>query len=684
MIVALLLSSSAARADEWAEAYKQGQKALIRGDWDSAIQFFQRAIDIRRHSDSHAVTITPVEGVEYLPYYYLAQAYFHSGKPDGMKLALVNLEAERNEGEVQKTEHRNHFNSLERIARQLIPLPPPPPLPVDREVLSRILAMINRKDCAQATQAIDELIARFPADSTLHAVEEWVRASCKAAPEPPPPSVSAESHFENGLKHFLRNEYTDARAQFQLAQETESNPFAADWIRRTDYEINRLNPGPIIHVDPILTPSEPVVLINAPEKTTSTTVELVGKVHVSEGPLIDRVEFTLNGAPILDSSGVRRRAIRPRSHQEDRDLSFSTLIPLRTGPNQIVVTAYPDSTGHPRNEYLTITRQEVWWLKYLKVTLAATALLAIATLLIAKAIKYRIAFVNKYNPYIAGSPILNEKMLFGREKLLKRIMNTVHNNSLLLYGPRRIGKTSLQHELKRRLESLNDPEFLYIPVLIDLQGTSEQRFFRTVMEDVVEVCRPRIPDGSTLSLHVQDPKSEYFGREFSRDLKNLIDALKATTAKQLKLVLLLDEVDVLNTYSDHVNQKLRSVFMKTFADNLVAVMSGSYIKKEWASEGSPWYNFFEEIEVPPLEREAASDLIREPVRGIFRYDPKAILSILEYSEGKPYLIQRFCIHVVNRIIENKRRRVTAADVEAVRDQVLHRSEPVGATSAERI
>ena len=75
--------------------------------------------------------------------------------------------------------------------------------------------------------------------------------------------------------------------------------------------------------------------------------------------------------------------------------------------------------------------------------------------------------------------------------------------------------------------------------------------------------------------------------------------------------------------------------------------------------------FFEEIEVPPLDKEHAVELIRQPVAGIFSYDAVAVTKIIEYSECTPYTIQRYCVNAINRIIEQKRRRVTAGDVEAV-------------------
>jgi hypothetical protein len=151
----------------------------------------------------------------------------------------------------------------------------------------------------------------------------------------------------------------------------------------------------------------------------------------------------------------------------------------------------------------------------------------------------------------------------------------------------------------------------------------------------------------------------------------------------VKLALLIDEVDVLNEYSERINQRLRSIFMKTFSEHLVAIMSGVGIRRTWNSEGSPWYNFFDEIELQALSRDEAEALIRSPVEGVFRYDAAAVELILEHSDLKPYLIQKFCIHAINHIIENRRTTVRAEDVEAVRDAVNFEGRTAGAGTAMR-
>jgi hypothetical protein len=168
------------------------------------------------------------------------------------------------------------------------------------------------------------------------------------------------------------------------------------------------------------------------------------------------------------------------------------------------------------------------------------------------------------------------------------------------------------------------------------------------------------------------PESErYEGRDFSHDLQRVIDELKTRTTRRVKLALLIDEADVLNEYSERINQRLRSIFMKTFSEHLVAIMSGVGVRRIWKSEGSPWYNFFDEVELTPFSREEAEALIRQPVEGIFRYEPEAVQAILEESGLKPYVIQKFCIHAVNRMIEEGRASVTLGDVRAVREMVRH-------------
>jgi tetratricopeptide (TPR) repeat protein len=267
----------------------------------------------------------------------------------------------------------------------------------------------------------------------------------------------------------------------------------------------------------------------------------------------------------------------------------------------------------------------------------------------------------RFNPYVAGAPVREDRMFFGRRELVDRILDTIHNNSLLLYGERRIGKTSIQHQLSLRLKNLDDPQYHFFPVYIDLQGTPEERFFSTMAEDIFHELAP-VLDGLQPARGLG---GAYDHRDFIRDLHAVLRTLKRRTPRKVRLVLLIDEVDELNDYDPRINQKLRSLFMKSFAENLVSVVSGVEIKKQWGKEGSPWYNFFEELEVKPLATEEARRLVEEPIRGMFTLESGVADRIVELTDGKPYLIQKLCISLVTRLHEAHRRKLAVADVDAV-------------------
>src|SRR5262245_24898522 len=84
------------------------------------------------------------------------------------------------------------------------------------------------------------------------------------------------------------------------------------------------------------------------------------------------------------------------------------------------------------------------------------------------------------NPYIVGQPVRNPEMCFGREPLMKRMLSVLHQNSLLLHGERRLGKTTVLLQLELRLHAADDPEYRFKPVYIDLQGIEEAVFFHHI------------------------------------------------------------------------------------------------------------------------------------------------------------------------------------------------------------
>ena len=71
-----------------------------------------------------------------------------------------------------------------------------------------------------------------------------------------------------------------------------------------------------------------------------------------------------------------------------------------------------------------------------------------------------------------------------------------------------------------------------------------------------------------------------------------------------------------------------------------------------------------QIKVEPFRKEAARELIERPIKGLFKLEEGVADHIVEVTGAKPYLIQRICIAVVNRMHEENRRTITLASPTA--------------------
>lgn len=285
------------------------------------------------------------------------------------------------------------------------------------------------------------------------------------------------------------------------------------------------------------------------------------------------------------------------------------------------------------------------------------------------------ALARGFNPYISGEPVRRDDMFFGRRALLQRIIDTLHSNSIMIHGERRIGKTSLLLNLMTALREVNDPEYWFVPVYIDLEGTPQEGFFQLLIEEVLvnietlHHAATEITPKLTELRYYTKQVSSYSDRDFNRDLNRITEALEDygeqhDPGKQLRLILLVDEMDVMSSYDRLIQQQLRRIFMREFAATLGAVVAGIQISKEWDRVESPWFNLFNDIALTPFTREQAIELLVEPVRGYYQYDQAAVEFILDHANGRPYKIQQYGLEAVNHMLAARRRRITLGDVEA--------------------
>jgi tetratricopeptide (TPR) repeat protein len=703
MFVSLLLLVSL-QTQRFYEQYEAGLLALEERRYEEAIVFLSEAVQLKPESSAR-VKLHGVQFKPYFPHYHLASALYLARRFHEARLALDKAFGQREDLDEELAEKMLFLKTtLEEIER-LQALPVPAPLAIELGPLMEHLKnkrhadaiqWLNRMKTMDATNAqLYGFLHRMVAEQqTLQRDLENIqmRYQNQRAQDRATALVEARRALDAGNMveafsyykqvQFLEPDHPEASQflaeyaasaveldpeAYELAlakvaameedrrkQEDLISDLKRDWQSRFE-AVSRILEEQKGQRTPI-SPSQPVLsLVEIGQLSYRILVEYEGPI------LLKRAVLSLNGQPLKEWPLMQKTQFKSALEALLRPEENVLQVDVFSEDDSLYAQSQhhftpPSSSRHKR----PVGSHSLGWMLFL------FSLLLIASYLLLQ-LNQRRAFRSRFNPYIAGAPVLDQDMFYGRGPLLRQILNTIHNNSLMVCGERRIGKTSFLHQLLQALPQVEDPTYQFIPVMIDLQGVDEAHFFQHLLHEIACAVAP-LGVQTTLGGGPMD------GRTFSQKLRGIVEQLVATCPKEPKLALLLDEVDVMNSFSERTNQQLRAVFMKGFAKHLVAIMAGIHLSRRWKSEGSPWYNFFEQIELKPFSRDQAVELITHPVKGVYRFDGEAIEKILTLSGGKPYIIQKLCVNLVAHVLNENRRRIQAEDVEFVYQQIRHEVE----------
>jgi tetratricopeptide (TPR) repeat protein/photosystem II stability/assembly factor-like uncharacterized protein len=280
--------------------------------------------------------------------------------------------------------------------------------------------------------------------------------------------------------------------------------------------------------------------------------------------------------------------------------------------------------------------------------------------------------VDHINPYIAGAPVLERRMFFGREDVFEWIENSLTgkyvDHILVIHGQRRVGKTSVLKHLPERLPDR------YIPIFIDLQGrvsTSLGRFLGWLAREIVKALN----EGSDLDLPRPDRQTfeadpDYFENVF---LPQIEDALG-----DKRLLLTFDEFDTLETTD--AQEGLALPFMAILkrlmeAEKINFVFSIGSSGRKLENMQAAYTSFFKQAlyrKISFLTERDARELITQPVEGVIDYSGDAVSEILRITSRHPYFVQLICHELFSQCLKRDNWHVSKADVESILDAVIER------------
>jgi hypothetical protein len=264
-------------------------------------------------------------------------------------------------------------------------------------------------------------------------------------------------------------------------------------------------------------------------------------------------------------------------------------------------------------------------------------------------------------PYEISKPVTGTRF-FGRESEINRIIKKLYTNFAVI-GPKRMGKTSLLLEVKRRLKEetlkegsgIDRTEIEEPYVFLDCSLIKTPYAF---IEALVQKLQP-----SVLSrLPYQTPEVFFIG--FLERMHKVIGG---------PVTIFLDEVDKWFASETHDRQLLDLFRVSSECEYCHYIIAGfSYLMKETQLVDSPFFKkIFEYIKLGPFNKEDVTDLVLKPMTHLriqIKQQDEVVERIYRETGGTPQLVQYYCLNMIDQLDSKKIYQVTSESLSDIQKE----------------
>lgn len=277
----------------------------------------------------------------------------------------------------------------------------------------------------------------------------------------------------------------------------------------------------------------------------------------------------------------------------------------------------------------------------------------------------------RVNPYTLRQ-VRDQSMFFGRSLEIKNIVDSIGEggNFIVLYGQKRIGKTSLLYQLA---ENLLPESCDVLPILFDAHSLSTFSPIAFLM-GLVEATQRKLPsqlkhwdDRKGLQIRERDLTAEPFTR-FAQWVKRVEGRLGGT-----RLVFMIDE------FTRAEEECRKGKLDISFFDGLQYLVGSEDVSFILCvhdfvyTEGSLSWEMFQRgqpVRLRALDREPAARLVRQPLERLYQFDEQLVEDILNLTDCHPYFIQAICQALTTHMAQKADDRITPGDLDRATTAVL--------------
>jgi len=243
------------------------------------------------------------------------------------------------------------------------------------------------------------------------------------------------------------------------------------------------------------------------------------------------------------------------------------------------------------------------------------------------------------SPYDPGTPVFGERF-FGRKDALAEAMGNKRGGNVTILGSRRIGKTSLLREIRRRIEDMSPEKVRIADIYASTYHSTSDVLYAILRQIVRQIEADRL---------MQDPT---IGQNFPQVLQS------AAKGGGFRIAVFVDELDELLERDVRGGEELMKIFRATFQgeDNCRIFFAGfRRVMAEALRNNSELFNFTKKIHLRGLSREETREMVEDPLTllGVDVHDDHVAI-IYQETKGHPELVQIYCSTLLALTEENGR------------------------------
>lgn len=267
------------------------------------------------------------------------------------------------------------------------------------------------------------------------------------------------------------------------------------------------------------------------------------------------------------------------------------------------------------------------------------------------------------NPFEYQRIVVGETFV-DREQELKTVIDAMRSGeNMLLYSPRRLGKSSLLKEALSRIQK--DRICVYIDLweclteaeiaeklasgIINATYTTLEKA-ASILKELITSARPLItldPDGS-IGLKLEFVEQEKTLRETLSMIESIAEQ------KKKKVVVVLDECQVIAEFERH---RLEKVFRTVIQQQRMVtyIFSGSkhHVLQAMVNQKTrPFYRQLRSMTLGPILIDAFTPFIKKGFSNVGKIDESTITAIYRYGQGNPQRTQQICHFLYSKATEH--------------------------------